>query len=102
MVCPACDASGQAVPFETVKNMVRAEVLDTNDFYVCLTANCDVVYFSHSDVFYQADVEAPIAWKDGVTPKYVCYCNHVTEKKIVRAVTEELERLVISPRRLEQ
>ncbi|WP_425059039.1 hypothetical protein SCACP_36880 [Sporomusa carbonis] len=92
--CPACGASGQKVPFETVKNMVRNDVPDSEAFGVCLAADCDVVYFSPGRVFRQSDVRVPIAWKDGATPKYVCYCNRVTEDEIIHAVAKNGARTV--------
>ena len=86
--CPACGALGQSVPLETVKSMVGADVPDKETFFVCLTANCDVVYFSSDRAFKQAEVRVPVAWKDGANPKYICYCNHVTENEVVKAVIE--------------
>ena len=94
LVCPVCNASGQTVPFETVKSMVRVNTPVEGEFGVCLTADCDVVYFSSSDIFRQVDVLVPIAWKKVATPKYVCYCNQVTEDAVVRAVTESKARTV--------
>lgn len=74
--------------------MVCVNTLEAGEFDVCLTADCDVVYFSSNAIFRQADVVVPIAWKNGATPKYVCYCNRVTEDEIVRAVVENKARTV--------
>ncbi|MDR3565300.1 MAG: (2Fe-2S)-binding protein [Negativicutes bacterium] len=86
--CPDCGSPGQAVPRETVRRLVGADIPETENFGVCLTSSCDVVYFSLDRTFRQAEVRVPIAWKDGASPKYVCYCNRVTEDEIIRAVTE--------------
>ncbi len=86
--CPACGALGQAVPFDTVKNMVSNDLPDTEAFAVCLSPGCSVVYFSSGHVFRQADVRVPAGWKNAAKPKYVCYCNQVTEEEIVRAVAD--------------
>lgn len=94
LVCPVCNALGQTLPFETVKSMVRVTTLEVGEFGVCLSTDCEVVYFSSSAIFRQADVVVPIAWKNGATPKYVCYCNQVTEDEVVRAVTESKARTV--------
>ena len=94
LVCPICNNLGQSVPFETVKSMVRVNIPAEGEFGVCLTADCDVVYFSSDAIFRQADVEVPIAWKKGANPKYVCYCNQVTEEEIVRAVVENKAKTV--------
>jgi len=74
--------------------MVSAITIETYEFGVCLTADCDVVYFSSNTIFNQADVAVPIGWKNGATPKYVCYCNQVTENEIVRAVVENKAKTV--------
>lgn len=92
--CPACGALGQPVPGETVKSMVGADVSETEMYGVCLTAGCDVVYFSADRAFRQAEVRVPVGWKDGANPKYICYCNHVTEEEIIRVVTQNGARTV--------
>ena len=74
--------------------MVYVNTPEVGEFGVCLTADCDVVYFSSSAIFYQTDIVVPIAWKNGASPKYVCYCNQVTEDEVVRAVTESKARTV--------
>jgi bacterioferritin-associated ferredoxin len=56
------------------------------DFFICLAPDCEVVYFSHDVVFRQEDVVVPVAFKTGASPKFVCYCNRVTEEEIIRAV----------------
>lgn len=99
-ICPVCGASGQLVPLETVKSMVRSDIPEAEPFKVCLTADCDVVYFSPGRVFRQSDVKVPIAWKDGATPKYICYCNRVTEDEIIHAVVENGARTVDDVARL--
>lgn len=95
LVCPVCNASGEAVPFETVKSMVSGNTPEEDEFGVCLTDSCNVVYFSsNAIIFRQEDVSVPVAWKFGANPKYVCYCNRVTEDEIVRAVVEHKARTV--------
>lgn len=87
--CPVCGALGQPVPLETVKSMTRTNMPAADEFSVCMTADCNVVYFSRGTVFYKADIVVPVAWKDGTTPKYICYCNRVTEEEIIRAIIED-------------
>lgn len=94
LVCPICNILGQNVPVETVKSMIRGNTPAEGEFGVCLTADCDVVYFSSNAIFRQSDVAVPIAWKNGATPKYVCYCNQVTEDEIVRVVVENKAKTV--------
>ncbi len=89
LVCPACGAPGRSVSLETVKSLTKETGHKIKgDFCVCLTPDCDIVYFSHDTVFSQNEISVPVAWKDGAEPKYVCYCNRVTEGDIIRAVTE--------------
>lgn len=89
--CPVCLTPGQSVPFETVKSLVKhselANVKNT-EFFICLTPDCEVVYYGHDAIFLQKDVTVPVAFKTGASPKIVCYCNRVTEEEIVRAVVD--------------
>lgn len=90
--CPVCGQVGHAVPFTTVQNLLDQTAiknLKTDQFFVCLTSFCDIVYFSHDTVFKQNEVLVPVAWKDGAQPKYLCYCNRVTEEEILQAVTKD-------------
>lgn len=89
--CPICKKQGQYVENNTVKNLVTSELLSglkDTDFFICPNPKCDVVYFSNKgDQYKQKDVKVPIWFKEGANPKYICYCNKVTEEDIVRAVT---------------
>lgn len=64
----------------------------TDDYFLCKTADCDVVYYNSKSVFYKHDVIVPIWFKDGADPKYICYCNKVTEEQIVDAVVSRNAR----------
>ena len=92
--CPACGKEGISVPLATVKSLV-VNTLGARlkgEFYICSTPSCAIVYFSQSTVFKQMDVAVPLFWKDGVNPKFVCYCNHVTEEEIMKAVIHDNAR----------
>lgn len=88
--CPVCRTVGQSIPFETVKSLVKHPTLSPSmkdtDFFICLALDCEVVYFSHDVVFRQEDVAVPVAFKTRASPKFVCYCNGITEEEISRAV----------------
>lgn len=89
MECPICHAQGQAVSMITVRSLVNDvanEKQTDHDFYICLSPNCNVVYFGHGISYYQEDVLVPVAFKEGASPQFVCYCNRVTEEEIADVV----------------
>lgn len=57
-------------------------------YHTCLNENCDVVYYNSEQniVFKKADMKIPIWFKKDANPKYICYCNNVTEEQIIDAV----------------
>ena len=57
-------------------------------YYICLNEDCEVAYFSlaPSSVFRTSDIKMPIWFKKDANPKYICYCNLVTEQQIIDAV----------------
>ena len=89
--CPICHTPGQSVPFETVKSLVGTPALANEEntaFFICLAPDCKVIYFGHNAIFLQKDVPVPVGFKTEATPKFVCYCNRVTEGDIIRAVVD--------------
>lgn len=53
--------------------------------------NCNVVYYglNNEDVFYKKEVKVPIWFKKDADPKFICYCNQVTEQQIINAVLND-------------
>lgn len=53
-----------------------------------MNEECNVVYFNPDfGVSYnKQQVKAPIWFKKDADPKYICYCNQVTEQQIIDAV----------------
>lgn len=89
--CPVCHTPGQSVLIETVQSLVKTTtmpIIKDAEFSICLAPDCEVVYFSNDAVFLEKDVTIPVAFKTGTTPKFICYCNHVTEEEIARAVID--------------
>ena len=90
--CPKCYEIGEKVKNITVKHMVsenlRGKVVDEETYYLCMNEDCDVVYYNLNNerVFYKEEVKVPIWFKKNANPKYICYCNHVTEQQIINAV----------------
>lgn len=40
-------------------------------------------------IFKKDHIKIPIWFKKDADPKYICYCNHVTEEQIVNAIIHE-------------
>lgn len=89
-----CNTKGFAVSPVTVCHMVSdnlAEQITEDQYYLCLGENCQVAYFNEASGF-QVNVEllrVPIWFKKGADPKYICYCNRVTENDIINAVLHQ-------------
>lgn len=91
-VCPVCKSEGVRVETITVKHIVNDELLVNDETYhLCMDENCDVVYFDSKNGAYfdKQQVKVPIWFKKDVNPKYICYCNKVTEGQIIDAVTKQ-------------
>lgn len=92
--CPVCQGQVQEVKDITVKHFVNEDLVDEikdGNYYICLSENCDLVYFNLSQelVFYKDDIKIPIWFKKDADPKYICYCNNVTEGEIIHAIVDE-------------
>lgn len=67
-----------------------SEVKDV-DYYLCTNEKCDIAYYS-PNLYLQINkgqIKVPIWVKEDANPKYICYCNQVTEENIVYAVKHE-------------
>lgn len=90
-LCPNCNEDGTKVKSITVKHMVLEsllpEVIDI-DYYLCTNGKCGIAYYSsNSDLQIKKEqIKVPIWLKVDANPKYICYCNRVTEKDIINAV----------------
>ncbi|CAH2214227.1 Copper chaperone CopZ [Tepidibacter aestuarii] len=56
-----------------------------------MNEECEVVYYNLKlDVrFNKDDMNVPIWFKKYADPKYVCYCNKVTEKQVIYSVLND-------------
>lgn len=56
-----------------------------------MNEECNVVYFNPDlEITYsKQQVKVPIWFKKDADPKYVCYCNQVTEQQIINAVLND-------------
>lgn len=92
--CPVCKGKVQEVKYVTVKHFVNEDLLDRikkDKYYICLNEKCEAVYFNYDSeiIFDKGDMKIPIWFKKDADPKYICYCNHVTEQQIIRAIVDE-------------
>jgi bacterioferritin-associated ferredoxin len=56
-----------------------------------MNEDCNVIYFSPDlKVSYKSSqVRIPVWFKKDACPKYIYYCNHVTEEQIINAVLND-------------
>lgn len=90
-ICPICISKGIEVTNNTVKHLVvneLAEQVEDYNYFVCMNEVCNVVYFSPSigRTYTKEQLKVPIWFKKDANPKYICYCNQVTEQQIIDAV----------------
>lgn len=91
ILCPICKGKTQAVKNITVKHFVVDNLVNQvriGKHSICLNEECNVVYFNQNRnvIFRIKDIKIPIWFKKDADPKYICYCNKVTEQEIIEAV----------------
>ncbi|KIE45529.1 BFD-like [2Fe-2S] binding domain protein [Clostridium argentinense CDC 2741] len=62
--------------------------MNESNYRICLNEDCEVVYYNLDEniIFKKQDMKIPIWYKKDASPKYICYCNQVTEEQIVNAI----------------
>lgn len=85
--CPECKELGKRVKAETLKNMLKDDLLPNSleDYSLCLSKECDVAYFGQQ-VFYKDDIKVKIWFKENDPFVPVCYCKGVTEADIIEHI----------------
>ncbi|MEW6421232.1 MAG: (2Fe-2S)-binding protein [Deinococcota bacterium] len=90
--CPACGTTGRTIRVVTLKALLTPAALATFNpaeaHRFCPDPGCDVVYFSASRIYRQAEVKVPVFQKDrrGGTP--ACYCFGYTRADLAQATRE--------------
>ena len=89
-----CKGSSQEVKVTAVRHFVMNNLVDKvigESYGICLNEDCDVVYYDlvGNMIFRKEDMGIPIWYKKDADPKYICYCNKVTEKDIINAVLND-------------
>ena len=71
-----------------VSENLMGKVVHEETYYLCMNEHCDDEQYNLNNerVFYKEDVKVPIWFKKDANPKYICYCNQVTEQQIIYAV----------------
>lgn len=72
-------------------NSEFADQVEDHTYFICINEKCNVVYFN-SDLgisYSKQQIKVPIWFKEKADPKYICYCNQVTEQQIVNAVLND-------------
>lgn len=75
----------------TIKHLVLdkfVEQIKDYTYFVCMNDKCNVVYFNPDlEITYSKhQLKVPVWFKKDANPKYICYCNNVTEQQIIDAV----------------
>lgn len=93
LICPVCQQKGKSVPIITLKAMLTPSVLSTLDpsasYSFCPNPACEVVYFSHEQVFHKDAIKVPVYQKDDSSEVPVCYCFGWTRERLVKAVRDK-------------
>lgn len=90
-ICPECHGESQEVKSITVEHFVHDSLVDKvekGNYHICLNKDCDVIYFKIEQelIFKKDSIRVPIGFKKDANPKYICYCNKVTEQQIIDAI----------------
>lgn len=105
--CPVCEKSGRPLSGVTVNHLLREK--DKGDttaeaYYMCMNEGCDIVYYEAEaeggNCFTREQIKVPIWFKRGASPRYACYCSHVTVEDVLEAVVSKGARTVAEVNRL--
>ncbi len=78
--CPLCHSKSEKVGEKTVLSLLKEEsqvLTDNQELYYCNNHNCDLVYFSESQIFYKSDLKINIDTK-------VCFCFDISKSQLER------------------
>ncbi len=91
MKCPTCNKHGKKVANQTVKHILKAKYKSKTgekDYYLCMTPDCDVAYYSSESVFDKSALKVPLWYKKDANPKYACYCRKITQEEVAKTIQE--------------
>ena len=89
--CPSCSTKAHPVSPSVLPNILKTEIAYCGEApHLCLNPVCDTVYFDPDteQVFDNRDCETGVWFKEHAQNSYICYCQKITEKEIIKAVVE--------------
>ena len=88
-VCPVCGEKGQKVSYKTVSHLIQKEkVISEDEYHICMTPDCEVVYYSDTDSIGHSELSVPVWFKKGADPVILCYCSNLTDEDFRKASRE--------------
>ncbi|HWP22977.1 MAG TPA: hypothetical protein VNM15_02175 [Candidatus Binatia bacterium] len=80
-LCPRCRKKGKPVSLATVGAMAKTELeaikLSAQEYYLCRTPDCLVVYYAEEIRIEKSELRVPVNFKEQNYDGPVCYCfNH--------------------------
>jgi bacterioferritin-associated ferredoxin len=93
-LCPICHKSGEKVSNLTVEHLTKdttKNISKDDVYFLCMSEDCDIVYYNDKQniIFTKEQLVVPVWFKSNANPKYICYCNKVTEEQIINAVLKD-------------
>jgi hypothetical protein len=87
-ICPICGSIGYPVFFETVASLTNKGVdwQGRKDCSACIKKECNVAYFSGTEVITVSEMKVPFWYKDDGINVPVCYCSDLTRADVEDAV----------------
>lgn len=92
-LCPACDRKGKLVCNQTVRYVVKKNIVDRVgyfDFYLCCDSECRVGYFNNDikQVVETWQFLTPLWFKSNSKIVYACHCRNITKQEVIKTVLE--------------
>ncbi|MGI9860288.1 (2Fe-2S)-binding protein [Moorella naiadis] len=87
--CPACGRTGKGVAGITVASLLNAEAqekLQATNYNLCLSPECQVVYYGDDGSIFTKDMVRVPVWFKEQSPRFICYCKNVIDKEILHHI----------------
>ena len=91
-LCPLCKEEAKGVLAKTLNALLKLEskksLNSLEEFFLCKTSTCKVIYFRSNEVLTQEDMSVSVGFKDDAKVKNYCYCFGWTEERILEDIKE--------------
>ena len=84
--CPICNNIGEVVSNATVKSLLKNKVELTDNYSICLTSDCEAVYFNSNELYKKNEVKVGVWTKTSPETRIVCYCSGTSEVEVRNAI----------------